>query len=1038
MIYRFGEHSIDDECLELRRWGRILEVQPKVLDLLIYLIRERERVVSQRELLDGLWGDAAVVTGVLTTAVHEARAALGDSAHRQWAIKTVARRGYRFVAPVEEEPGPVAFEPPPRSGDAGMANVFVGRDDCLARFGSALDVATAGRGRTVVITGESGIGKTHLLDELASRARKRGTQVLAAWCYEGEGSPPYWPWAQILRAAIAEGRPEDALVDMGAGAADLAALVPALHDLRPDLPEPPRLQSGQSRFRLFESVAAFLANAGKRRPILILIDDLHSADHASLRMLSFLAREVRYERILAVVTIREGENQADAVLQETLAELARHSPGERMRLEGLSVSETGELIERLTGLESSQAVVRAIVERSEGNPFLVKEIVSLLQTQGQLEEEPDLNTWMSSVPPGVRDVILRRFDRRSPTCQKVLALSAVLGREFRRDLLERLAEREGEELGTGIDEACAAGFLHEHPTRGGHYRFTHVLTQETLYAEWSASARAEWHRRTGETLESLAAAGPGTPPAELAHHFLRASEGGEVEKAVDYAVRAAEHAVAVHAQDEAVKHYERALETLDRLEPPDDAQRFDLLLALGTAQLDARRSDPSGRESLLRAAQIARDEGKPEKLARAALELAGIAHRSGPGDSVVIELLERALADLGEGNEALKARVMAGLAIQRLSAATLEEGAWLSEDAVALARKTADSVTLGETLNLRCTFLSGPEHVRERLRQADTLLELASETRNAELALFGHRWRLVSMLELGEIEAADRELEDYERAAGEARAWTAHWYALTLRATRAFLEGQLDEAERFARDALAQRRHEPTPLTVYTFGSQLLWLRKEQGRLGEIAPLARAHPLDSRFPMLAVFRATTALLDAEGGSLDEARRELERFTANDLADLPRDFTYLYGLALLSELCAAVGDPASAAIVYDALLPFADRYVVLFMGTVCLGSVERYLGQLAATMGQWERSEAHFEEASQRNQRIGARLWLGHTQLDFARMLHARGGEEASTRALGLLRLCLATAVELGLTSLEEKAQALTAQLRETIPGTSRP
>jgi len=244
-----------------------------------------------------------------------------------------------------------------------------------------------------------------------------------------------------------------------------------------------------------------------------------------------------------------------------------------------------------------------------------------------------------------------------------------------------------------------------------------------------------------------------------------------------------------------------------------------------------------------------------------------------------------------------------------------------------------DSIALGETLNLRCIFLSGPEWVHQRLREADALIELAGESQNAELALFGHRWRLVSMLELGETEAAERELEAYERVSDQARAGSARWYALTLHATRAFVEGRLEEAERLTLEAFAQRRREPTELTVYTFGVQLLWLRREQGRLSELAPYVRAHPLDSRIPMMAAFRATAALLDLETGSPEDAREQLARLAENDLADLPRDFTYLYGLAVLSELCAALGDPACAATLYDALRPFADRQVVLFMGTV---------------------------------------------------------------------------------------------------------
>lgn len=346
-----------------------------------------------------------------------------------------------------------------------------------------------------------------------------------------------------------------------------------------------------------------------------------------------------------------------------------------------------------------------------------------------------------------------------------------------------------------------------------------------------------------------------------------------------------------------------------------------------------------------------------------------------------------------------------------------------------------DSIALGETLNLRCIFLSGPEWVHQRLREADALIELAGESQNAELALFGHRWRLVSMLELGETEAAERELEAYERVSDQARAGSARWYALTLHATRAFVEGRLEEAERLTLEAFAQRRREPTELTVYTFGVQLLWLRREQGRLSELAPYVRAHPLDSRIPMMAAFRATAALLDLETGSPEDAREQLARLAENDLADLPRDFTYLYGLAVLSELCAALGDPACAATLYDALRPFADRQVVLFMGTVYLGSAERYLGQLAATMGNGERAEAHFEEALRSNERVRARLWVAHTQLDWARMLLARGGADATARAEELLGSCRATASELGLAGLLGKAEALASQLRGETPST---
>ncbi len=1029
MIYKFRGYSLDVERRELRRDSLALEVQPKVLDLILYLIEARDRVVSRNELLDALWGDAAVIEGVLSTAVHAARGVLEDSASKPRFIKTVARRGYRFVAEVEAgaeaRPGPL----PQSDADPWTTDLFVGRGGCLARLNGAFTAATAGRGRVLVITGEAGIGKTRLLDELAQQAHGWGARVLAARCYEGEASPPYWPWVQVLREAILAGEPADVLIDMGAGASDLAVLVPALHELRPDLPEPPRLQSGPARFRLFESIAAFPSKLSKRAPIVILIDDVQSADHASQRLLGFLARSVRYASVLIVVAVRDREGAVDPMTEETLAELAHHSPGERMRLQGLSESETGELIESLSGFTPSPALAQAVARRSEGNPFFVREIVNLLKTQGQLDNALDPADWTGDVPPGVRDVILRRVHRRTQSCQDILALAAVLGRAFRRDLLAGLADLDGDAFAAGLREAVDSGFLSEHPTAEGVYQFAHGLMQETLYAEWSAADRAVWHRRAGEALEAVPDS-VDTPAAELAHHFLNAvSNGGGAEKYVDYAVLAAEHAIDMHAHDEAVKHYGRALEALELFGVPDDAQRCELLIALGTAQLNARRSDPSGRDSLLRAAEMARTLQRPDKLARAALELAAISRQTGPGDPVVIDLLETARSELDPEDLALRARVMAALAIQRLCPESHEQAASLSDEAVRLARKAADPVTLGETLNLQCTILSGPEHVRDRLRHADALLELAAENDNPELAFFGHRWRMLSLLELGEVDAVDQEFRAYCRSAGEAR-WASQWYSLTSGALRAFIEGRLDRAERFTLDALAGRRHELTPLTVYTFGAQLMWLRRAQGRLGEVQNeyARRVDYIDSRFPVQAAFRVTRALLDAERGSPETARDELARVVADRLSDLPHDFTYLYCLSVLSELSSAVGDSESAAVLHEALLPYAAHNVILFMGTVCLGSASRYLGQLATTLCDWRGAEEHFEAALTRNQQIRARLWTAHTELDYARMLYAKGGANAAAQTDQRLERCIGATQELGLRGLRSQALAFQAEL----------
>jgi len=1022
--YRFARYEIDASRRELLRDGVIVEVQPKVLDVLIHLVRHRERVVSKQELLDELWGDAAVSEGVLSTAVHAARSAVEDTASRAWAIKTVARHGYRFVAEVAESEvaGAARAMPRPAPRIAVAANdLFVGRDRILRRIEAAYVAAAGGRGRVITLSGEAGIGKTRILDELMLRCEAWGAQVLAAWCDAREGAPAYAPWTEILDGIVSSEAPAEASADLGAGAADLASLVPSIRKFYPDIEEPPQLQSGTSRFRLFESVRILLANHSARQPILILIDDVQAADHASLRLLAHLAREIRHLRILVVVTLREHAGESDVVLEETLAELVRQFPGERVLLEGLGPEEIATLVAHLTDSVPASGLVETVQLRSEGNPFFIKEIVSLHDadpTDGLDPGSPAAGgTRATRVPPGVRDVILGRLRGRDEPCQQVLRAASVLGREFRLATLSRLIDRDPIELSESLAEATATGFVREDPADSDLFRFSHGLLHETIYDTATSAQRKRLHRRAGEALESQRGGPADISPAEVARHFMRAGDDDALAKAVEYASRAAERASAVHAHDEASKLYGMALDALERMRAPTDAMRCELLISLGAAQLGARAGDPRGRASLLRAAEIAREIGEPLQLARAAIEVSALSMQSGPRDAEIIGILESALAAIPPVEEALRARLSAYLAFQLGSFRTHERSLALSEEALALARKSGDSLALCEALNMRCMLRSGPGYGTARLRDADELVALASESNAAELGLFGHRWRLLTMLEVGDMESVDRELAAYDAASDRGRIWSGRWYGLTIRAARALAEARFDAAERMIVEGFAHRREATTPLIIGTFATQLFWLRRFQGRLDEVA-----HLRDHESPHLT-FRVLRTLLDAELGNHDEARRELQQIVGRDLDGLPRDYTYLYIHAMLADICTVVGDESTGAMIYDRLLPHADRYVLLFLGSVQLGSVARTLGCLAGLRGDSDAAGRHFAAALEANERIGAHLWIERTRLDWALQL-ASTGEEGARRARDLLRPCLADAHERGVASIARRAREL--------------
>ena len=360
---------------------------------------------------------------------------------------------------------------------------------------------------------------------------------------------------------------------------------------------------------------------------------------------------------------------------------------------------------------------------------------------------------------------------------------------------------------------------------------------------------------------------------------------------------------------------------------------------------------------------------------------------------------------------------MANLAFQLRGRHDLERGASLCEEALGLARKSGDEEAICEALNMRCALQSAPGLGAGRLRDADELVARADKADATELGLFGNRWRMLTMLELGDMEAADRELAAYDAAVDRSRVWSGRWYGLTVRAARALAEARFDAAERMVVESFAHRRDETTPLIIGVFATQLFWLRREQGRLQEVEHLRRHQ--SPRLP----FKVLRTLLEAELGNVDAARQELTEILEHYMEEITWDFTYLYIVSTLAESCIAMKDERYARRMYDMLRPHADHYVILFLGSLQLGSVGRHLGRLAGLLGDTEAANHHFAHALEANQRIGAHLWAARTRLDWAHQLAAQGPEDGE-RARDLLRPCLADAHERGMSAVAREAREL--------------
>jgi eukaryotic-like serine/threonine-protein kinase len=899
--------------------------------------------------------------------------------------------------------------------------VFVGREREMRELQEALHKTLSGRGQLVMLVGEAGSGKTRLAEQLATYARIRGAQVFMGRCYEGEGAPAFWPWIQVVRAYVKDMSATRLKTTMGPGAADIAQLVSDVRERLPDLCAPPSLEPEQARFRLFDSFTSFLKNAGRLRALVLILDDLHWADAPSLMLLQFLVRDMSEASLLVIGTYRDTELGRHHPLAQTLAELARHSLTKRMNVSGLTEADVARFIELTAGVSPSETLVSAVYRGTEGNPFFVNEVVKLLVEEGRLDEPTRRSALTIPLPQGVRDVIGRRLDHLSETCNRVLMVASVIGREFNIDELELLCDASGNELIQVLDEAVAAKVIIETATPG-QYNFVHALIRDTLSRELTNTRRTRLHRRIGEALENLYCKNLDAHVTELAYHFLQAAAAGNLDKAIGYSVRAAERANHLLAYEESADHYERALSALGLEDEPDEQRRCDLLLGLADAETKAGNAE-KGWETFQEAAKIARKLPAADQFARAALGSGSwaIGLRYGKVDEAQVALLEEALAMLPEGDSALRAKVLAQTALACYHVPG-ERRLLLSQDALDMARRVGDAAAQVAALFSQAISLEGYEKARQRLEVATEIVSIAVQLGNKEMALRGHLRRLRELLEFGDLPAADREIEIYSRLADELRQPIYLWLKPFFKSSRAMLEGRFDDCECLLQESLMIGQRAQDQTAVLFFATNMTILRRLQGRFQELEP--RVKGFVEKYPSIAGWRASLVNIHAELDWRDDARAEFEALAVGGFAEFPRDGAWLASMCILAQVCAYLHDSRRAVTLYEILLPFAGRNIVVGSCAAFYGLVSRHLGLLAATMSRWDEAARHFEDCLASCQRMGARPIEAYAQYEYGAMLLARGRSEDHAKADTLLHWAVGTATELGMAKVIADVQSL--------------
>ncbi len=917
-----------------------------------------------------------------------------------------------------------------------MDSGFIGRARETHMLRAAIDDTIGRRGRTVLVGGEAGIGKTRLASEAAAYAALRGAQVLWGRCYSGSGAPAYWPWVQVIRN-YARDHAETVASDLGSGAFEIAQIVSEVRERMPEIPESPPLDPEQARFRLFDSVARFVTGASDRQPIAIFLEDLQQADRPSLMLLEYVVRELARSRVFLLATYRDDELSNDHYLAEVLPALSKERGYVHIKLRGLSDQHVKIMLEAVLQQPLEQrdelTLADAVCREAEGNPYFTEEIIRHLIDSEVLDWRN--GRWVTDIrggaelgiPRGVREVVSHRLAKLPADTLELLSTAAVVGREFGVQVLTHVSGLEAGTVLSRMQPALDGAIVRQAAGEPGRYVFAHGATRDALYDDLPTSRRCELHLSAGGALEELYDDRIESHLSAIAYHLAKAAPQGDVAKAADYAWWAAERAAATYAYEDAVGLYETALRLFDTL-PDEPQRRCDLLLALGDARWRTGEAE-GARETFREAAGLARELALYDHYARAALGYGG-----GPGgysitdraDEQLVAMLTEALGVLPSRDSALRVTVLARLALELRSRGALEDADRSSAEATEMAERVGDTKILLLAMHSRQWSTLGPDRIDEAIASGAEMVRLARIVGDRDVQFEGHHLRLIALAQLGDFAGVDEEIAACDRLAGELRQPRYLWQTAVFRTMRALMRGRFKESERLAGAALTIGQRAQREVAAVVFGAQSFLTRVADGSLDQLTDAGReaAARYGQAWPSAYVWLLT------ETGHLDEARSRYEALAADDFEGLRHSGDWLTSICALSVASLAVGDSQSASALYDMLAPYADHCTLFLAAAGCLGSNHAFLGFAAAAAGRHGDAAHHFDGALSRNAEIGCDFLTPRVCYEYARMLLGTAPAGDRDKAMGLIDQGIALTQQTGMRVEAERLTRLRTEHRE--------
>ena len=645
----------------------------------------------------------------------------------------------------------------------------------LTKLKVAFESALAGRSSVVAVQGEAGVGKTRLMQELGMHAQSMGAVVLTGAA--SEAGLPYAPWVEAARQYVAQAPSELLRRMLGPRASELVKLLPDIVVKVGSIPPSKPLGEEQDKIRFYEAVTQFFISICTESPLVLLFDDMQSADQSSLDLLEYFIRSVGNLRVLTAGAYRSEDVQPDSPLYRSLMKLNRQRLLETIQVRSLSKEETIELIKQTFGEQTiTSEFADLIYERTGGNPFFVEEVLRSLVEDGTIfrtETKWDRKPIQEIIlPESVKSVLKSRLTRLEPETLNVLTMASVVGSEFDFDALREASQLEEEPLLQRLEKAFSAGLVQQIPRRKSIFKFTDDRVRELLLNDLIPIRRARYHLRIAEAMEKVYSKNLECYAEPIANHF---SEGGDTERTVKYSIMAGDRNRVIHAYDQAIADYKRTLDLID-LEGASDQEKAAIIEKLAECYRIAGQLQNSTRY-YQEALEIFEKQHDSKACARACLGLSrtSIGTKGVTGTREAILVLRRGLKYLEAEPESYEAAsIYARLAFNHGVIDEWDEATAWAEKALAVGEKVQNYAAIATALSMKGAFLTDTGRIDEGLSIWQRAFDLSLQHEEYEDAL-------TSLCNLANY--------TFQRDLAKSRELAVRWLELSKRLNHVWFEG---------------------------------------------------------------------------------------------------------------------------------------------------------------------------------------------------------------------------------------------------------